>query len=305
MARLILHIGTHKTGTTAIQHWLAGHRAALGTLGWHYGATDRPPHPRLPKHSSLYRALLEGRYSAEEAAILADHAASGLPDLILSEEGLSLPAFRRFAPLRGLAEHFDVTVVALFRRQDIFLESHWRQLCKEGQTGASLDSFLQREWTRQRMRYDRILDFWAEFASIRAARYDPGHAGGAVGQVLALVGLPLDPGPVRRANPSLSPGVADVCARLTRNRLAPLVPVVARVARGRGGQGSGISMARRAALLAEAAPGNARLADRYGIYFDPPDAPAADSPVPASAQAARDDPSQSAGGHTQTLGNIR
>lgn len=292
MTRLILHIGTHKTGTTAIQHWLATQRPALAELGWHYGATDRPPHPDLPKHSSLYRALAEGRYGPEEAAILADHAASGLPRLILSEEGLSLPAFRRFAPLRGLAARYDITVVALFRRQDQFLESHWRQLCKEGQTGLPLAEFVARDWSRRRMQYDRILDFWAEFATIRAARYDPGHPGGAVGQFLALADLPLDAGPPRQANPSLSAGAAAVCAGLTRHGLSALVPLVAGCARGRGRRRSGLGAASRAALLAEAAPGNARLAARYGICFDGAAGPASDGAKTPPQAHPRDDASQ-------------
>ncbi|MBR9765571.1 MAG: hypothetical protein GYB53_19135 [Rhodobacteraceae bacterium] len=278
MPRLILHIGTHKTGTTAIQGWLSGHGAALAAAGWHYGATDRPPHPEIPKHTSLYRALAEGRFEGEYSAIRADHAASGQPGLILSEEGLSLPCYHAFAPLRRLAEDYEVTVVGLFRRQDRLMESHWNQLCKQGQTGLSLAEFCRRDWHRKRREYDRILDFWADFARVEARAYDPGAEGGAVAQFLAAADLPFASGPKQLANLSPSMNVAALSALLTRHRLRRLVPLATWAFRG-DRRSHGLGRVLRAEILAEVAPGNARLADVYGLHFDTAVPPEGEAPL--------------------------
>lgn len=267
MQRLILHIGTHKTGTTAIQGWLAREGAALAREGVHYGATNRPPHPDIPKHTSLYRALAEGRADSELAAIRADHAAAGLPHLVLSEEGLSLPCYRAFAPMRALAAQYDITVVALLRRQDYLMESHWNQLCKQGQTGLSLPAFVDRDWHRRRREYDLILDFWSGFARVEARAYDPAIEGGAVAQFLEAAGLPFTAGPKRMANLSPSMNSAALCALLNRHGLSRLVPLVTWSFRG-DQRRHGLGRALRARLLAEVAPGNARLAARYGVQFD-------------------------------------
>lgn len=267
MQRLILHIGTHKTGTTAIQGWLAREGPALARAGFHYGATTRPPHPEIPKHTSLYRALAEGRAAEELEAIRRDHARSGLPHLVLSEEGLSLPCYRAFAPMRQLARHYEITVVALLRRQDYLMESHWNQLCKQGQTGLYLAEFVDRDWHRRRREYDRILDFWSGFARIEARAYDPGLEGGAVAQFLEAAGLPFTAGPKRMANLSPSMNSAALCALLNRHGLSRLVPFVTWSLRG-DRRRHGLGGALRARLLAEVAQGNARLAERYGVQFD-------------------------------------
>ena len=48
-SRLLLHIGTEKTGTTAWQSWLAGHRTALDQLGYAVPQTlGQTNHRKLP-----------------------------------------------------------------------------------------------------------------------------------------------------------------------------------------------------------------------------------------------------------------
>lgn len=266
MARLILHIGTHKTGTTAIQNWLASRTRDLAREGWHYGATDRPPYPWNNKHNSLFSALREERFEGELQAILADHAASGLPNLILSEEGLSLPCFVKFRAVRALARHYDITVVALFRRQDLFIESFWNQMCKQGNCGRNLETFATTDWNRRRMDYASLLDFWAGFTRIRAAAYQPGHPGGAVAQFLDAAELPLDPGPRRLSNPSVSMNVAALLCWLNGHRMSWLTPPSV-VLFSADRQKYGLGRRLRRQILAEQEAGNARLRDHYGICF--------------------------------------
>ncbi|MBT9386510.1 hypothetical protein KM176_21805 [Pseudooceanicola sp. CBS1P-1] len=292
--RLILHIGTHKTGTSAIQGWLAGHGAALAGVGAHYGATHRPPHPGLAKHTSLFAALTgKGNAPAQEfAAIRADFAASGQPTLILSEEGLSAPRYRLFREIAPLLEGFDVRVVLMLRRQDLFVESLWNQVSKEGVNRLDLGDFARRDWNRRRLDYAAIAAFWEGFGQLVPCAYDPGVPGGSVGQFLRAADLGLEAtGAGLWANPSPSMNCAALFVRLNRARLQPLIPVARqlfRTDRRRHGLGRNL----RAEILRDAAPGNALLARRYGLHFpdvlpDEPETPMRGPDLRALARALR------------------
>ena len=91
MKKLILHIGTHKTGSTAIQNWLYWNRDTLAAQGVLYARTDREPYPHLKKHTSLHHALMHasGDFRSEWQQIEEEFEASGCHTMILSEEGLS------------------------------------------------------------------------------------------------------------------------------------------------------------------------------------------------------------------------
>ena len=66
--KLILHIGTHKTGTTALQQFLHANRGALAARGFHYAT---PPHG-LPHSNVIANALNVGE-SLSVKAFLTKH----------------------------------------------------------------------------------------------------------------------------------------------------------------------------------------------------------------------------------------
>ena len=89
--RLILHIGTHKTGTSALQAALEAARPALLERGVLYPSTQRPPWPELPKHCSVFHAAISNDaalQARERDDLLAEFDASGAQALLISEEGL-------------------------------------------------------------------------------------------------------------------------------------------------------------------------------------------------------------------------
>ena len=219
MRRLILHIGTHKTGTSSIQSWLKSRRMVLKEHGFWYGATDRPPHPELPKHSSLYRALATDHldFDVEKRMILEDFDRSGCDTLILSEEGLSEPYFRRLERAAEFGEHFEVEIVCFLRRQDHFLESLWNQRSRQGTERRPIEAFVTSDYARQVTAYLRKLDFWAGIGKVSAIAYDE-QAQQSVSQFAALLGVPVT-GPVSGVNPSPSMNHAAVCNLLNRWRL--------------------------------------------------------------------------------------
>ena len=98
-------------------------RAALIGQGFYYPATNRLPHPNLPKHTSLYVALMNGpdAVRAEREILLGEFEASGCTTMVLSEEGMSSPGFlreRAMERVQILAPDFDIRIISFLRRQD-------------------------------------------------------------------------------------------------------------------------------------------------------------------------------------------
>ena len=150
--KVLLHIGSEKTGTTSIQHWAAANRAPLAARGILYPASpgERPnPRPE-PNHVGLALAVSErarrpdllgmlGLPDAAAAAALAPRlerrlaeeiAASGCHTLLLSNEHLSsrLREEEEVAALRVLVERAaggpaEWRVVLYHRRQDEMIQS--------------------------------------------------------------------------------------------------------------------------------------------------------------------------------------
>ncbi|MGB0498361.1 MAG: hypothetical protein ACPGID_08480 [Rubricella sp.] len=57
MGRLVLHIGMHKTGSSAIQHAFSRWRGVIGLSGVDYPMARGPDGRRLPKHNDLFLAI--------------------------------------------------------------------------------------------------------------------------------------------------------------------------------------------------------------------------------------------------------
>lgn len=278
--RLVLHIGTHKTGTSALQSALDGARARLLLRGVLYPDTRRPPWPELPKHCSVYHAAASSDpalQARERDALLTEFDASAAHTLLISEEGLSepdekIPAF--FAPL---AERFDIRVICLLRRQDLFVEALFNQFVREGARRESrpLLTFARGRATRTRLDYHALLARWAAIgARVQALDFD-GTVVRGVGLMTAFEeavgGEPLHL-PDRRANPSPDMRLALLLNRLNRQRVAyELAPLLHA---GRGLAQVGLSPLRhvlgheeRRRLMAEFEASNLRLAADFGVEF--------------------------------------
>jgi len=134
MSRLHIHIGTHKTGSTAIQHALRDHPVELKNEGIIY----------LPKLAVLKK--LETIVEADGVLIenartqLADLMKRGGDDLhILSFEGFSGNVTKGYTNsdiiagcLSKITDGVQVSIIVYLRRQDLFLESLYTQMIQEG-----------------------------------------------------------------------------------------------------------------------------------------------------------------------------
>ena len=267
MKRLILHIGTHKTGTSAIQSWLASQRDALHRQGVHYGSTDRPPHPQLPKHNSLFWSLANpnGDFAAEKAAILADFEQSDCQTLILSEEGLSEPFYQKLDRISELQDHFEIMVVCFLRRQDYFLESLWNQKCREGLETRPISAFIAADHNRRSIDYASKINFWSKIGDVKVATYDE-NSSSSVEAFVKMIGIEHD-GIKQVVNPSPSMNCAACCNLLNRWKRNYDPDKLIRMFEGDNRQYA-LGRRLRKALLEDCAASNEILSERFGVTFD-------------------------------------
>jgi hypothetical protein len=278
--RLVLHIGTHKTGTSALQSALENARQRLLERGVLYPETCRPPWPELPKHCSVYQAAASNDatlQARERDALLTEFDASKAHTLLISEEGLSEPDEKIASFFAPLSERFDIQVICLLRRQDLFIEALFNQFVREGARRESrpLLTFARGQATRARLDYHALLSHWTSIgAQVKALDFD-GPAVREPGLMDAFESALGDPPlhlPERRANPSPDMRLALLLNRMNRQRvpyeLAPLLQASRALAQG------GLSPLRhllghdeRRRLLAEFESSNARLASDFGIEF--------------------------------------
>jgi hypothetical protein len=129
MRRCFIHIGTHKTGTTSLQHTLSTHSHELEGFGYCYPRSGRPQMAPHGHHNIAWEISNDERFSQEVGSIddllteLAD-----LPyDVILSSEDFECSAhhseqFSLFVE-RLKRCRFDVKFIVYFRNQIEYAES--------------------------------------------------------------------------------------------------------------------------------------------------------------------------------------
>lgn len=205
MSKLILHVGTHKTGTTTIQDTFALNRSLLArnglvfprlgqTNGQHGLVTDWI---KLPDHYNLDT-------TAQEAwsRLGRDHAKSDRTVLVSTEElSRGNPNSRvDLRRLRELVSDFDeVKIVCCLRNQVSFLQSIYLQVVKsgvhipwgnffEGAVGSRMATGLFLDYSDLRAHLE------TGFARSEIVFFSYEHAikssGGIIGRMMAECGLP-------------------------------------------------------------------------------------------------------------------
>lgn len=208
MKTLYLHIGTTKTGTTAIQSFCVANQDVLNKKGYCY--------PLFPYRYKDVSERRNARFLLEEA----QNSKTGIfregmdrvtelfenySCMILSDEGIwSAPYEQRIAMWRALkaeakAAGFKVKVIVYLRRQDMYLISGWNQMVKSG-IGVSSSKPWKDYVTDlvyiNKMNYathlKKIAAFWGRKNMI-VRRFEPKYfAGGSIySDFLQAVGLEL------------------------------------------------------------------------------------------------------------------
>ncbi len=128
----VLHIGTHKTGTTLLQNFLQWNSAALGRAGVHFPATGW--YGAVPGQHAVAWELLDGPASGQLEALAGELSGSTVPHAILSSEEFSL-LHDRPNGLRALLEciqsaGYSIKILAYVRSQATFAESMFAERIK-------------------------------------------------------------------------------------------------------------------------------------------------------------------------------
>lgn len=134
MARLIIHIGTHKTATTFLQHRLAHARPWLAERGFIYPDFGSPAHHLLVAHwVGLKRELAWcPDPTAVWKALAAEHVGSDRTIVLSSEEFSRATANRPdFKTIRNWFEGFEsVRLICYVRDQLSYLQSIYTEVSK-------------------------------------------------------------------------------------------------------------------------------------------------------------------------------
>jgi hypothetical protein len=133
---MILHVGPHKTGSTALQLRLITARAHLQAHGYDYPliGLSQYGHHRI-------NAFLYG--NAAEAGDVTDAALRGLAggglNIVLSSEDLIYQEEAQLERLRGLFDGFAIQIVLFIRTPVQLWPSHWQELVKFGRPESLLE----------------------------------------------------------------------------------------------------------------------------------------------------------------------
>ncbi len=187
--RLTLHIGIHRTGTTALQRALGAARPALAEHDVHY-AFDTINHNFLAEgiqHNERHKKSFVQQ-------LIDEGLDSGKGHIVVSAENLA--SLRDPWSLWDLQRHFDVQVLAYLRRQDRWLESWYNQAIRwpwnADIAGLDPDAFYHRVRRFHWLDYRALHRRWSavfgadrvHFRNFERARGD------LLGDFCAAVGLP-------------------------------------------------------------------------------------------------------------------
>ncbi|MDE4306135.1 hypothetical protein PXK30_21045 [Phaeobacter gallaeciensis] len=294
---LILHIGAHRTATSALQAYLHANFLNLQDKGFFY------PY-KVRRHLKMMNQIFnKKRAPADVAQDLNARADSKqnktIHTIILSDEDVCMR--RDLAPLATFRKWFDVKVVFTLRRQDTWLESWFFQNIKwqwnKKLSHCTFDEFLEMRKDFHWIHYDRYLQHLEKLfgqENIILNVHEKGQMkGGPIETFCDSVGLTDRNGFTAPAhmNESYSPAISEfmrclpldeapdhyrgvlttACARIDKKILGSQKKQSERL----------MPPDQRTAVMAEYEAGNRALAQRYfgrdDLFLEP--LPAADAPL--------------------------
>ncbi|TGN60973.1 hypothetical protein E4L95_10265 [Paracoccus liaowanqingii] len=162
MQTLWLHIGMQKTGTSAVQTWMARNEARLFDAGLLYVR----PRKGLPASGALAAAL--NRDPPEAQRLIAElldrvrKAGPALTDILVSSEDFSVSPPQVAAPLLDAFAGCRIRILVWLRRQDLFAEALTKQWIKWNGNQAQDPALLMRKVVAPLLDYDRMLQAWSD-----------------------------------------------------------------------------------------------------------------------------------------------
>ncbi|WP_425093858.1 hypothetical protein [Tropicimonas sp. S265A] len=222
--KLFIHIGAHKTGTTAIQQTCANQARALRDLGVLYPKVNWYHYAQHRLAFALKRSPDPARGDIPDLPVELDALNSAIARartdkiLISSEEFFSAPEpqIRLFA--KGL-QGATPRIVAFVRRPDAFLMSMYNQKAKHpgNQFCRPITPFIATpDQIDPDIRVHTCLSAWATVFGTEAISLCLYEDGPPLARVLQIMGLPGEAiAPAQRVNPSV-PGAVIEAMRLSK-----------------------------------------------------------------------------------------
>jgi len=220
---LILHVGPNKTGSSAIQHWLAANVEKIETCGIFYPASERAEDQLGGNGHDLVNLLLKPSSAPEmyEALerLLANYSSLAAQKrchtVLLSSEFLPSGRLENLQVLRQCAEiYFEPRVVAFVRDPYWWLWSAWGQAVK----GDGLDEDFQTYALRNANSYQETLNrCFKIFDDLRLLAYTETDV---IDDFARIVGIPHEfCARVAGARINRSLGANELKILLTTNRI--------------------------------------------------------------------------------------
>lgn len=154
--RLILHVGTQKTGTTTIQGFLKNSRKALHEAGVHYLSTGRTN----IAHNAMIPMIRKGRGPRMAKRLIAEMGRHGDKISIISSEMFFRKDIANYFAVHFPRDILDATrVVVYLRRQDKYAEAMWKQRVKNGRYAGSPQDYVA---GHKSLNFLPILDHFAD-----------------------------------------------------------------------------------------------------------------------------------------------
>jgi len=285
MKKAVIHIGAHKTGSTAVQILMFENAPALQQAGVTYPLqfARSAEKPWYGQHSIAF--FLQNRDVAKDCCEDIGNMAADLQklprdtDLLLSSEVFSTLNAEQIERLKGLLEGFDVQVIFYVRRQEHAMQALYQTNVVHYKLSQDFETFFKAN--QKNFDYHAIATRWAEVFgqdAIHVRKYDrDSFKGGdvtsdfvsALGQCL---GRDIDTAnwtePQQEVNRGLPAHVVFMLAFFNgRKNVAPVAGSVARLAYQLYPKGQGAyevaSPSMRKSIVQHYAESNARLAHEF------------------------------------------
>ncbi|SDK23882.1 hypothetical protein [Microbulbifer yueqingensis] len=215
MKKLFIHLGTGKTGTTAIQSFMSLNHSALLRKGVNYCRTGlhRINHHGLCFNDHRHDPAYAERVKRKLSCLIDEIVASEARRHVISSEnfpGLTLSEIEYMVGL--LSPHCDINVIIYFRRQDQFLESWFAQIVKAGALDADISGLRSQLVQAKIFDYFYHAEKWGSLIGkdkvhVRPYERSQFYGGNIFSDFLNVLGLSFDPDfeqVQRDPNPSLS-----------------------------------------------------------------------------------------------------
>lgn len=233
---LYIHIGRPKTGSSAIQHFLADNRKVLARHGCLYPQTGQH-HKASHKFALVFlpslpdAKLVKGQSPKELYGALADEVSrSGLKKAVISSEMFYLTEPDDI--MRSLRDQFHVKIICYVRRQDEVLLSSYVQEIKGNEMSVlvNFDEYLRNPTRMALLDYKSNLDKWAAVFGHDAIIVRVYHKAGIRDTIFEdffrTLGMRLTDEyqlPTMRLNPSPARDILEMITHVNRFRVSDAV----------------------------------------------------------------------------------